>query len=158
MTQVNKRLRADSKAATRRGARDAKRPADAGRTAKTSRPATPRHAASRRAPIDSLLNPDLFRALCDPTRAALVACIAKCGRGCSVSEVAQCCSVDLSVVSRHLALLADAGVLESRKQGRTVYYAVRYAELVTLLRSLADAFHECCPGGCGQDGGCCGSP
>ena len=146
MTQINKRSRPGSKPAGRRGARNVKRPA------------TPKHAAARRAPIDSLLNPDLFRALCDPTRAALVACIAKCGRGCSVGEVAQCCSVDLSVVSRHLALLADAGVLESRKEGRTVYYAVRYAELVTLLRSLANAFHECCPEGCDQGGGCCGSP
>ena len=146
MTQVNKRSGAGSKPAGRRGARIVKRPA------------TPKHAAARRAPFDSLLNPDLCRALCDPTRAALVACIAKCGRSCSVGEVAQCCSVDLSVVSRHLALLADAGVLESRKEGRTVYYAVRYAELVTLLRSLANAFHECCPEGCGQGGGCCGSP
>jgi DNA-binding transcriptional ArsR family regulator len=158
MTQINKRSGADSKPAGRRGARDARHPAGAGRTTKTSRPATPKHAAARRAPIDSLLNPDLFRALCDPTRAALVACIAKCGRGCSVSEVAECCSVDLSVVSRHLGVLARAGVLESRKEGRTVYYAVRYAELVTLLRSLANAFHECCPEGCGQGGGCCGSP
>lgn len=164
MTQITKRSRPGSKPAGRSGARDVKRPANAAptastaRTANATRPATPKHAAARRAPIDSLLNPDLFRALCDPTRAALVACIAKCGRGCSVGEVAQCCSVDLSVVSRHLALLADAGVLESRKEGRTVYYAVRYAELVTLLRSLANAFHECCPEGCGQGGGCCGSP
>ncbi len=145
--------------AARAAGRPAKtdRPPRAGRRTGASRPATPRHAAARRAPIDSLLNPDLFRALSDPTRATLLACIAKCGRGCSVGEVAGCCSVDLSVVSRHLALLADAGVLESRKEGRTVFYAVRYAELVTMLRSLADAFHDCCPEGCGKGGGRCGS-
>lgn len=120
-----------------------------------SRPATPKHAAAWRRPIDALLTPDLFRALGDPTRASLVACIAKCGRGCSVGEVAECCSVDLSVVSRHLSLLADAGVLESRKEGRVVYYAVRYGELTSTLRALADAIDECSCDGRGE-GGCCG--
>src|SRR5262249_55586747 len=104
-------------------------------------------------PLDDLLDPALFKAFSDPTRATLLACIAKCGRGCSVSEVAQCCSVDVSVVSRHLALLARSGVLEARKEGRTVFYGVRYAQLCRSLRSLADALESCCPDGAG---GCCG--
>ncbi|MSP63233.1 MAG: ArsR family transcriptional regulator [Myxococcales bacterium] len=117
---------------------------------KQSRPATPRQAATRLGPMDESLDPELFKALADPTRAALVACIAKCGRGCSVGEVAECCAVDLSVVSRHLALLARAGVLESEREGRTVRYRVRYREVTTALRALADAFDQCCPdGGCG---------
>jgi ArsR family transcriptional regulator, arsenate/arsenite/antimonite-responsive transcriptional repressor len=109
------------------------------------RPATPRQAAGRCGPIDTLLDPELFKALCDPTRASLIACIAKCGRGCSVGEVADCCSVDFSVVSRHLSMLAKAGVLASMKEGRTVFYRVRYGELCRSLRSLADAIEECCP-------------
>lgn len=116
-----------------------------------SRPATPRQAAARRGPLDASLAPGLFKALADPTRAALVACIAKCGRGCSVGEVAECCSVDLSVVSRHLALLARAGVLESEKDGRVVRYKVRYRDVVDALRALADALDRCCP-----EGECCG--
>jgi ArsR family transcriptional regulator len=108
-------------------------------------------------PIDERLDPGLFRALCDPTRAALLSCLAKCGRGCSVGEVAECCSVDLSVVSRHLALLARAGVLEAAKDGRTVRYRVRYRDLARSLRGLADAIDGCCPPGSGgRDGGCCG--
>ncbi len=78
-------------------------------------PMTPKQANRRRAAIDSLLDPGLFKALCDPTRVKLMACLAKCGRGCTVSDVAGCCSVDLSVVSRHLAILGRAGVLESTK-------------------------------------------
>lgn len=109
-------------------------------------PATPKQAAGCRGPIDKLLDPVLFKALCDPQRASLVACIAKCGRGCSVSEVAECCSVDFSVVSRHLALLARSGVLEAAKEGRTVRYRVRYVELCRTLRSLAEALEACCPG------------
>jgi ArsR family transcriptional regulator len=111
------------------------------------RPATPKEAAARRTMLDRELDTDLFKALADPTRASLLACIAKCGRGCSVSEVAECCSVDLSVVSRHLALLARSGVLEASKEGRVVRYRVRYAEITAALRSLASALEGCCPNG-----------
>lgn len=107
-------------------------------------------------PIDELLDPELFKAFSDPTRASLIACIAKCGRGCSVGEVAECCSVDFSVVSRHLALLARAGVLEATKKGRTVFYGIRYAELARSLRSLADAIEQCCPANQGTySANCC---
>jgi ArsR family transcriptional regulator len=119
------------------------------------RPATPKQAAACCRPIDSLLNPDLFKALCDPTRAGLVACLAKCGRPCSVGEVAECCSVDVSVVSRHLAHLARAGVLDAKKEGREVYYAVRFKELAQTLRSLADELDTCCPDQGGRGGSCC---
>ncbi len=121
-------------------------------------PRTPRQAARHRTPIDHRLDADFFKALSDPTRLVLLACLAKCARPCSVSEVAECCSVDLSVVSRHLALLADAGVLEARKQGRTVSYSVRFREVTQMLRALADALDQCCPGGvCHPNkGACCG--
>jgi ArsR family transcriptional regulator len=110
-----------------------------------ARPDTPAAAAACCGPIDTLLKPDLFKALCDPTRAGLVACIAKCGRPCSVSEVAACCSVDTSVVSRHLSTLEKAGVLVSEREGRVVRYSVRYAGLSGTLRALADAIDACCP-------------
>jgi DNA-binding transcriptional ArsR family regulator len=108
-------------------------------------PATPKQAAARREPIDASLDAALFKALADPTRLALFACIAKCGRGCSVTEVAECCSIDLSVVSRHLGILAQAGALEPTKEGRMVRYRVRYNELSAALRGLADAIDACCP-------------
>ena len=94
---------------------------------------TPKQAAKCCNPVDDLLDPELFKALCDPTRLRLLACLAKCGRACSVTEVAECCAVDLSVVSRHLAMLEKAGVLESTKEGRTVFYAVRYRQLSQTL-------------------------
>lgn len=102
-------------------------------------PLTPKLAESCCGPIDDLLEPEFFKGLCDPTRLKLLGCMAKCGRGCSVSEVAECCSVDFSVVSRHLALLKRSGIVESAKEGRVVRYTVKYAHLVERLRSLADA-------------------
>ena len=120
------------------------------------RPASPKHAAACCGPIDDLLDPALFKALGDPTRASLIACIAKCGRACSVGEVADCCSVDFSVVSRHLALLAKAGVLDAKKKGRTVSYRVRFDEVSRKLRRLAEAIDECRPRKGERLEGCCG--
>lgn len=121
------------------------------------RPASPKQAAACRAPIDDLLDTVLFKALADPTRISLVACIAKCGRNCSVGEVADCCSVDFSVVSRHLALLAKAGVLKPNKKGRIVSYRVQFEEITRKLRNLADAIDECRPRKGERWEGCCGN-
>ncbi len=121
------------------------------------RPArTPKHAATLRRPLDHQLDPQFFRALGDPTRLKLLACLAKCARPCSVGEVAQCCSVDLSVVSRHLATLARSGVLEAQRAGQSVRYRVPLAEVAARLRSLADAFDACRDDGLSPEtGGCC---
>ena len=106
---------------------------------------TPKQAAQCCSQMDKLLDPELFKSLCDPTRLKLLACLAKCGRPSSVTELAECCSVDLSVVSRHLAMLEKAGALESEKQGRTVFYSVRYRSLAQRLRELAIAIEGCRP-------------
>jgi len=123
-------------------------------------PASPKQAARRRAPVDKLLDPGLFKALAEPTRAKIVACLIKCGRPCSVTEIAQCCSIDFSVVARHLTALARSGVLESQKEGRTVWYTARSADLADRFRAIAAAIEEwkasdCGDTGCGCTDNCC---
>lgn len=108
-------------------------------------PRSPKQAAACCRPIDDQFDPELFRALGDPTRALLVRSLVKCGRPCSVSEIAECCSVDLSVVSRHLKQLERSGTLVTHKEGRTVTYQVNFAPLCRRLRALADAIEVCCP-------------
>jgi len=95
--------------------------------------------------LEALINPGLFKALGDPNRAALIAGIGRMGRPTTVSEAASCCPVDLSVVSRHLAVLRRAGVVESAKSGREVRYILSPTTLAATLRSLADALEACCP-------------
>jgi DNA-binding transcriptional ArsR family regulator len=94
--------------------------------------------------LTAFLDARLFRALCDPTRIALLARLAATCRAATVGEAAAGVPVDLSVVSRHLAVLRDAGILAAEKCGREVRYAVRYPELVKTLRGLADALEACC--------------
>ena len=89
---------------------------------------------------------DLFRALGDANRLTILASIASCcGDSKTVGEVAREVPKDLSVVSRHLATLRDAGVLRAERRGKEVHYFCCYEELVATLRSLADAIEACCP-------------
>ena len=120
-------------------------------------PRTPRQAARRRDGLDAVLDADLFAALADPTRVRLVSCVAKCCRACAVGEIAACCAVDLSVVSRHLKVLADAGVLSAARDGRIVRYSLRSNDLAARLRALADALEAKAPQ-CGDNDPCCGDP
>lgn len=105
-----------------------------------------RYAASRRSSraVAKALDPRFFRALCDPNRISLLLRLAGRGRACTVSELNKCCPVDLSVVSRHLGLLRDAGIVESEKRGKEVYYTVRANDVIDTLRSIANAMEGCC--------------
>ena len=111
-------------------------------------PATPKQAARRRSGLDRLLDAEFFKAIGEPTRAKLLACLIKCGRPCSVTEVAACCSLDFSMVARHLQALARAGLLRSHKEGRTVWYEAPSADLAARFAALAEAVREWPAAGC----------
>ena len=74
-----------------------------------------------------------------------------------MTEVAECCSIDFSTVSRHLGALARVGVLNAEKQGRTMWYSAPGNELAERFRAIADAIEEwacdVCDDECGE--GCC---
>ncbi len=94
--------------------------------------------------LEGLIDPELFRALGDPNRVALLVRLGQSSRPTTVTEAAECCPVDLSVVSRHLAVLREAGVVRAAKRGREVHYTVS-RDLAASLRALADALDACCP-------------
>jgi DNA-binding transcriptional ArsR family regulator len=73
----------------------------------------------------------VFMALADPTRRAIVS---RLSRGeCSVSELAEPFPVSLPAVTKHLAVLERAGLLEHHKVGR-----VRRCRLVPEAMREAD--------------------
>lgn len=89
------------------------------------------------------LQPELFQALCDPVRIALVAHLAASGAPLTVTEASSCCGIHFSGVSRHLALLKRAGVVHAEKKGREVRYALDVSALAGTLRGVADALDAC---------------
>ncbi len=91
------------------------------------------------------LRTGLFKALCDANRVAILADLAAAGAPRTVGQIAAPLAVDLSVVSRHLAVLRQAGVLAAERRGKEVYYSVRYQGLADSLRAMAAAIDACCP-------------
>ncbi len=89
------------------------------------------------------LQPELFRSLCDPVRVAIVTTLATRDEATSVSEIASCCGIDFSGVSRHLKILREAGVLVADREGRQVLYSFDCAALAKVLRELADKLDDC---------------
>ena len=94
--------------------------------------------------IRELVPRALFKALADPTRIAILdrICCA-CGPQ-SVGEVAAGIDADLSVVSRSLVQLRDAGLLRCERDGKRVLCRLDTSEVVAQLRMLADALEGCC--------------
>lgn len=95
--------------------------------------------------LGDLADVRMFKALGDSNRVALLVFLAGKGEPVTVSEAAGCCDTDISVVSRHLSILRDAGILAAEKKGREVRYRVLYSTLAATLRRLADAIDTCCP-------------
>ena len=89
------------------------------------------------------LRPELFRALSDPTRLQVLGRLALAAGPQTVTEVAGCCGVHISGVSRHLACLREAGVVTATKVGREVRYSLEREELTEALRGMADALEAC---------------
>ncbi len=93
--------------------------------------------------LGELMEPEFFKALCDPNRIALLTGLSQQKEGQTVQAMAGCCNVDLSVVSRHLAKLKAAGILAAKKQGKEVRYTVNASKVAQTLRSIADCLESC---------------
>src|SRR3954468_2257416 len=83
---------------------------------------------------------DRFQALADPTRLRIVALLRI--MELSVGELAQVLGQSQPRVSRHLKILADAGVLERRKEGSWVFLALAAAERVDPVFALIDLWAD----------------
>jgi DNA-binding transcriptional ArsR family regulator len=83
---------------------------------------------------------DRFQALADPTRLRIVALLRQ--MELSVGELAQVLGQSQPRVSRHLKILADAGVLERRKEGSWVFLTLANADRVEPLFALVDEWAD----------------
>lgn len=74
----------------------------------------------------------LFRALADPTRRAIVERLAKSGEQ-TVSQLTAGSGVSQPAISKHLAQLKSAALVEGRRSGRDVHYRVNGRALAPLV-------------------------
>ncbi|MGZ9811381.1 ArsR/SmtB family transcription factor [Pseudoroseicyclus sp. H15] len=74
----------------------------------------------------------LFRSLADPTRRALFERLCRDGEQTVVRLTAQA-GVSQPAVSKHLAVLRDAGLVTARPEGRQTHYSARPEALSPLV-------------------------
>ena len=79
---------------------------------------------------------NVLKALAHPIRLAIVEFL-KGGEQC-VCEIARIESCDRTNISKHLSILAGAGILASRKQGLNVYYSLKCPCILEFLHCIED--------------------
>lgn len=91
----------------------------------------------------------LFEALAHEARLAILRHLIPAGpRGMPAGVIGTALELAPTRLSFHLGRLSAAGLIESRREGRNLYYAVRYEALAALVGFLVS---DCCaeaPDGC----------
>jgi len=84
---------------------------------------------------------NLFKALADPTRRAILERLMRDGEH-TVRELTDHAGVSQPMVSKHLNVLKQAGLVRDRPDGRSVHYSAKPKSLAPLIdwMSLYDAF------------------
>ncbi len=81
---------------------------------------------------------DLLKALGEFNRLSLVYELCQCKTPQNAMCLCNCCSVDASVVSRHLKVLKHQGIITLEKNGRERTYTLNRQYVANSLRDLAN--------------------
>lgn len=79
---------------------------------------------------------ELFKALAHPLRVRALEVLVRGER--SVGDLASTLEVDLSHLSQQLAVLRRAEVVQTRREGNTIYYSVPNAGIAALLTTARE--------------------
>lgn len=77
---------------------------------------------------------EVLKALSDEVRLEIIEILGKGEK--NVSDIANRCTVSRPAVSHHLQILKRARILESRKEGKEIFYSVNMQTLRELSQSL----------------------
>ena len=92
----------------------------------------------------------MFKALTDPARTRILKYLMLNGRA-DISTIAANLPQDRSVISRHLNMMAESGLLVAEKETRHRFYTINcetfLQEFETVVANLKTCIAECCPPG-----------
>ena len=95
-----------------------------------------------------ILDSKFFKALSEPVRINILKYLILNGRS-DIAAIADSLPQDRSVISRHLQLMYDTGILNCEKITRHVYYEVNggafLKKMETILEKIRACMPECCP-------------
>jgi DNA-binding transcriptional ArsR family regulator len=81
-----------------------------------------------------------LKALAHLSRLQVFFLLVRAGREMSVGEIQEALEIPGATLSHHLDILRRAGLVESRKEERYIYYSVQRERVTTLVRLLT----ACC--------------
>jgi len=94
------------------------------------------------------LESKMLKALTDPSRTQILKFLMLYGRA-DISTIANHFPQDRSVISRHLHIMDEAGLLIAEKETRHRFYSINgekfLREFETIVTNLKACIHECCP-------------
>ena len=97
------------------------------------------------------LDSKFFKTLSEPVRVQILKFLMLNGRA-DIGTIAEHMPQDRSVISRHLNLMQETGILTSNKENRHVYYDVNgqsfLEKLVDISEKIRKCMKECCPKCC----------
>ncbi|MDZ4725703.1 MAG: metalloregulator ArsR/SmtB family transcription factor [Leptospira sp.] len=98
--------------------------------------------------LDKVLDSKFLTALAEPSRIEVLKQVIRCGKA-DISELSEGLSIDRSVISRHLGILEEVGILIREKQGKHVFYQLDPMGAVNKFRFMLNGIEElitiCCP-------------
>jgi ArsR family transcriptional regulator, arsenate/arsenite/antimonite-responsive transcriptional repressor len=83
---------------------------------------------------------DIYSALGNQVRAKLILCLAKKSK--NVTQLISNCGLAQSAVSQHLTKLKKAKLVETKKEGKEVFYQLKYQKAADISKLLMELEKE----------------
>jgi len=95
-----------------------------------------------------VLDSKLFKTLSEPVRVQILKFLMLNGRA-DIGTIAEFMPQDRSVISRHLHLMYEAGILTCEKESRHMFYEINGQAILEKMENITDKIRqcmaECCP-------------
>ena len=92
-----------------------------------------------------------FKTMSEPVRLEILKFLMVNGRS-DIGTIAEHMPQDRSVISRHLNLLHESGILNSEKETRHIYYEINGTAFIEKLENFTEqvkqCINQCCPSCC----------
>ncbi len=89
-----------------------------------------------------ILDSKLFKTLSEPVRVELLKFLLVNGRS-DIGTIAEHMPQDRSVISRHLNLMYEAGILSGAKESRHIYYEINAEAFLDKIEAIAEQTKKC---------------
>ena len=89
-----------------------------------------------------VMDSKFFKSLSEPVRVQIIRYLLLHGRA-DIGTIAQDLPQDRSVISRHLNLMQEVGILDCQKESRHMYYSINASTFLDRFTTITELVKEC---------------